>query len=228
MITTGTEKERRVEVFEGFGRGGEGSGLPTVHDRRDCEDFDKQVDLFDPRSGKLLSARPRRTARRPGPSRRRSTARSGGWQRPPARKDFTKRVEVFEKADGRSVRTTGGALQKGVLLAGGGEQRVFIEEQWGQRYTKNVWKTEAHGGPGSADHISKTEIWDGIMTVQGYHLKRVTVTNGAIASQSTDATVTWFYRLNADNSINRLTQWGAVDGGYSATWDCEAKYEKDL
>jgi hypothetical protein len=144
--------------------------------------------------------------------------------------DGTRTVENFGVENGsKFIKQTevynGNVLKSRVTV---NLDRTLVEETWGADkngiavYTKNVWRTEHHGAEGSKDHISKTVITDGRMIVTGYHLKGIPVYHGLLKYGSDDATVTWVYKLNSDNTILSLDGYRAVEKSwskeYSATW----------
>jgi hypothetical protein len=101
----------------------------------------------------------------------------------------------------------------------------WVEEVWGAdgTYTKNVWTKRAHGAEGSEDHVSRTVVHNGVMTVTGFNLKNFVFLE---TGETYPATVTWTYLLNENNAVNYLIRYDArVIAGdsdiVSANWDFE-------
>jgi hypothetical protein len=83
--------------------------------------------------------------------------------------------------------------------------QVWVEESWGAdgTYTQNVWKNRNHGLEGSADHISKTVVKDGVVTTEVFRANDVKYASHKLI-QAGEAKVTVRYSLNADGTPKDL------------------------
>jgi hypothetical protein len=218
LVATVSGETKHVEAYEGFDDKSDDKAILVSREIYDNKGILVSKGIY--RDGKLVS----RYTFINGVKAQGVLRNDGKWEVTTtgtlAVEGFTKRVEVFDKVDGKllSRNTTNmkfflGDKHLSTVLP-------YVQELWfaDGGYHKHVWKKEAHGPEGSNDHISRTVISNGMMIVTGYHLKGNTVYNGALAAESADATVTWTYQLNADNTIKSLAGYQAIEGNWSASW----------
>jgi hypothetical protein len=190
---------RQIDTYEGFGRRGEGANL-VFREIYDTKTIIRRNETYE---GGQLVQRGTEYQNAKGLVVVGERQTDGTWkerlgtvdkdgQNFVATTGVGSRTEVYDKADGRLLSRVRGTT------AG------WVEESWANGfYIRNVWTKQDHGAVGSADHVSRTVIKDGIGTTETFHAKDVQYVGGWQKYKG-DAYVKARYLINADGTLKEL------------------------